>query len=92
MHWLILVLIAAATVILLYGLFRWASADAGADAKITKEDFSGEQDWCRLHRSAIQRGALSYDCFKQAPPASAADLRCKKGELRPVFLCCSGSV
>ena len=52
-HWLILVLISAATVILLYGLFRWASADAGADAKIAKEDFSAEQDWCRLHRSAI---------------------------------------
>jgi hypothetical protein len=52
-HWLILVLIAAATVILLYGLFRWASADAGVDAKIAKEDSSAEQDWCRLHRSAI---------------------------------------
>jgi hypothetical protein len=52
-HWLILVLIAAATVILLYGLFRWASADAGTDAKIAKEDSRSEQDWCRLHRSAI---------------------------------------
>ncbi len=38
---------------MLYGLFRWASADAGTDAKIPKEDFRAEQDWCRLHRSAI---------------------------------------
>ena len=53
MHWLILVLIAAATVILLFGLFRWASADAGTDTKVAKEDFPAEQDWCRLHRSAI---------------------------------------
>lgn len=53
MHWLVLVLIAAATVILLCGLFRWASADAGIDAKIAKEDFRAEQDCCGLHRSAI---------------------------------------
>ena len=53
MHWLILVLITAATVILLGGLFRWASADAGIDAKIEKEDFRAEQDWCGLHRSTI---------------------------------------
>ena len=39
MHWLILVLIATATVILLCGLFRWASADAKIDAKIAKEDY-----------------------------------------------------
>ncbi len=53
MHWLILVLIATATVILLCGLFRWASADAKIDAKIAKEDFRAEQDWRGLHRSAI---------------------------------------
>ena len=55
MHWLILVLIAAATVILLYGLFRWASADAEIDAKIPKEkeDVRAGQDWCGMHRSAI---------------------------------------
>ena len=54
MHWLILVLTAAATVILLYGLFRWASADEGIDAEISKDDrFRGERDWGGLHRSAI---------------------------------------
>jgi len=52
-HWLILVLIAVATVILLYGLFRWASADAGIDAEIVKERLRGRQDWSGLHRSAI---------------------------------------
>lgn len=52
-HWLILVLIAVATVILLYGLFRWASADAGIDAPIVKERLHGKQDWSGLHRSAI---------------------------------------
>jgi hypothetical protein len=52
-HWLILVLIAVATVILLYGLFRWASADAGIDTEIVKERLRGKQDWSGLHRSAI---------------------------------------
>jgi len=52
-HWLILVLIAVATVILLYGLFRWASADAGIDAEIVKERLRGRQAWSGLHRSAI---------------------------------------
>ena len=53
MHWLILVLIAAATVILLYGLFRWVSADAGIDAEVPKEHLRSERDWSGLHRSAI---------------------------------------
>jgi hypothetical protein len=52
-HWLILVLIAVATAILLYGLFRWASADAGIDAETVKERLRGKQDWSGLHRSAI---------------------------------------
>lgn len=53
-HWLVLVLIAAATLILLYALFRWASADEGIDAEISKDDrFRGERDWRGLHRSAI---------------------------------------
>lgn len=52
-HWLILFLIAAATLILLYGLFRWASADGGIDAEIPKERLRGKQDWSGLHRSAI---------------------------------------
>ena len=52
-HWLILVLIAVATVILLYGLFRWASADAGIDVESVNERLRGKQDWSGLHRSAI---------------------------------------
>lgn len=52
-HWLVLVLIAAATLILLYGLFRWASADEGIEAEISKERSRGERDWGGLHRSAI---------------------------------------
>lgn len=52
-YWLILVLVAAATLILLYGLFRWASADAGIDAEIAKERLRGKQGWSGLHRSAI---------------------------------------
>jgi hypothetical protein len=51
-YWLILVLVTAATLILLYGLFRWASADAGIDAE-TKERLPGKPDWSGLHRSAI---------------------------------------
>ena len=52
-HWWILVLIVAATVILLYGLFRWASADAGTDPEDAPERFRGEREWHGLHRSAI---------------------------------------
>ena len=52
-HWLILVLISAATLILLYGLFRWASADARIDAESSEEQFRAKQDWSGLHRSAI---------------------------------------
>jgi hypothetical protein len=52
-HWLILGLIAVATLILLYGLFRWASADSGIDAESVKERLRGKQDWNGLHRSAI---------------------------------------
>lgn len=43
----------AAIVILLYGLFRWASTDPEVDREIAKERFRAEQDWRGLHRSAI---------------------------------------
>ena len=53
MHLLILVLFAAATVILLYGLLRGVSADPGIDAEVPKERLRAERDWSGLHRSAI---------------------------------------
>ena len=53
MYWVILVVIAAATLILLYGLFRWASADARTEAESSRERFGAKQDWTGLHRSTI---------------------------------------
>jgi hypothetical protein len=53
MHWWVVLLMGAAIVILLYGLFRWASTDPEVDREIAKERFRAEQDWRGLHRSAI---------------------------------------
>jgi len=50
-HWWILIAIAAAVLLALYGLYRWASADAGVDAEIAKEGFRAEQDRRALLRS-----------------------------------------
>jgi len=52
-HWWILIPIAAAVLLSLYGLFRWASADAAIDAEIARERFRAEQDWRGLRRSGI---------------------------------------
>lgn len=49
--WWILISIAAAVLLSLYGLFRWASADSGIDDEIVKERFREEQDWRGLQRS-----------------------------------------
>ena len=51
MFWWVLIPIAASVPFLLYGLFRWASADAGIDAEIAKERYRAEQDWRGLYRS-----------------------------------------
>ena len=51
MLWWVLIPIAASVPFLLYGLFRWASADPGIDAEIAKERYRAEQDWRGLHRS-----------------------------------------
>jgi hypothetical protein len=50
-HWWTLIPIAAAVLLSLYGLFRWASADAGIDDERAKERFRAEQDWRGLRRS-----------------------------------------
>lgn len=55
--WWVLILVAASVPFLLYGLFRWASADPGIDAEIAKERFRAEQDWRGLHRSGSDSDA-----------------------------------
>jgi len=54
-HWWILIPIAAAVVMALYGLFRWASGDPGLDEESGREHFRTEQDWRGLRRSTIDR-------------------------------------
>jgi hypothetical protein len=49
--WWALIAIAVAVPSLLYGLFRWASADPGIDAERAKERFRAEQDRRGLQRS-----------------------------------------
>lgn len=51
MLWLVLIAIAGAIPLLLYGLFRWASADSGIDADIANERFRAEQKWRSMRRS-----------------------------------------
>jgi hypothetical protein len=55
--WWVLIPVAASVPFLLYALFRWASADPGIDAEITKERFRAEQDWRGLHRSGSDSNA-----------------------------------
>jgi hypothetical protein len=55
--WWVLILVAASVPFLLYGLFRWASADPGIDAEIAKERFRAEQDWRDMHRSGSDSNA-----------------------------------
>lgn len=52
MLWWVLIAIAVAVPFVLYGLFRWASADPGIDVESAKERFRTEQDWRGMHRSA----------------------------------------
>jgi hypothetical protein len=52
-HWWMLIPIAAAVLLALYGLFRWAAADPGIDTESAKERFRTEQDWRGLRRSGI---------------------------------------
>jgi len=53
MHWWILIPIAAALLVALKGVFRWASRDGGIDADIARHHFRAAQDWRGLHRSPI---------------------------------------
>ncbi|PYT73415.1 MAG: hypothetical protein DMG39_06515 [Acidobacteria bacterium] len=53
MHWWVLLSIAAAVLLSLYGLFRWASLDPGIDVVTAKQHFRDEQEWQGLHRSHI---------------------------------------
>jgi len=50
-HWWILIVIAAAAGLLLYGLFRWSAGAPEIDDEIAKERFRAEQDWRNLRRS-----------------------------------------
>ena len=53
MHWWMLIPIAAAVVIALCGLFRWASGAPEIDLENVRDHFREEQDWRGLHRSGI---------------------------------------
>jgi hypothetical protein len=53
MHWWIYPILAAAALLALYGLFRWASAAPGIDADSDRERFRAEQDWRALRRSGV---------------------------------------
>jgi len=52
-HWWIVIPIAAAIVVALYGMFRWASGDPKIDEETAREHFRSEQDWRGLRRSTI---------------------------------------
>ena len=54
MFWWVLIPVAALVSLLLYGLFRWASADPGIDAEIAKERFRAEQEWREVRRSGSE--------------------------------------
>ena len=56
--WWVLIPSAASVPFLLYGLFRWASADPGIDAETAKERYRAEQDWRGLHRSGSDTKAV----------------------------------
>ncbi len=49
--WWILIPIAAAALLVLYGLFRWASAGPEIDAEAAREHFRAEQEWRALRRA-----------------------------------------
>jgi hypothetical protein len=51
MSWWGLVIFVFVTPFLLYGLFRWASADEGIDRELSKERFWAEQELRGLRRS-----------------------------------------
>jgi hypothetical protein len=51
LHWWYLIPIVAAAAILLYALFRWASAAPEIDEEIAKERFRVEQDWRSMRRA-----------------------------------------
>ena len=51
MHWWVLVPMAAAAGLLLYGLYWWASGDPGVETERAKERFRAEQDWRGLRRA-----------------------------------------
>jgi hypothetical protein len=54
MFWWVLIPVAALACLLLYVLFRWASADPGIDAQIAKERFRAEQEWREGRRSGSE--------------------------------------
>ena len=51
MFWWALAIFVLVTPFLLYGLFRWASADEGIDRELSKERFLAEQELRGLRRS-----------------------------------------
>ena len=51
MSWWLLVLIAGAMALAVYGLFRWAAGDRGIDEEIGREQFRAEQNWRGGHRA-----------------------------------------
>ena len=55
--WWVLIPIAVSLPFLLYGLFRWASADPGIAAEIAKERYRAEHDWRGQHRSGSDSNA-----------------------------------
>ena len=50
MAWWVFIVIGAAVLLSVYGLFRWASADPGIDAENAKNRFRAEQDWRAARR------------------------------------------
>ncbi len=51
MLWLGLLALALAVIVLLIGVFRWASADPNIDREAAKERFQVEQAWRALRRA-----------------------------------------
>jgi hypothetical protein len=66
-HWSILIPVAGAVLLSVYGLFRWASADPAIDAETAKDRFRAEQDWRGQRRSGTDTPPASSEHPQKVP-------------------------
>ena len=61
MFWGVLIVVSVGVLLLLFGLFHWASKDPGIDREIAKQRFQAEQELRGLHRSSGSGGTSTQD-------------------------------